>query len=238
MATARAIIRRALRKASVLSRGMPLSAEDANDGLEELNGLLASWSTDGLAVLARVRVTKTLSTGVATYTIGSGGDIDTARPLMVDAAYLRVDGSDYPVRVIGSDRYDEVVRKGADRRPTRLYYEPGVTLGTIFLDGEPTSADVLHLTLLQSITAVASLDTEVAIAREAEDAVVYNLAVRMAPEYGKETSRSVTALAVQTKGDYECWVASFRVPQVAVDPTLRYGSRRFRHFTSINDPGT
>lgn len=220
MSTARAIIEGALRAITVLSRGMPLAAEDANDAFAALNLMLASWNSRKSPVLARTRVTHTLTSGTATYTIGSGATIDAARPLAIDAAFLRESDRDYGLRVMGSDRYDSIAYKATPGRPGRIYYEPGPSTGTIRLDKAPSSAYVLHLTTLAPLTAVASLDTEIGMAAEAEDAIKYNLAVRMAPEYGREASRTVQILARDTLADYETWVGSFRIPQPALDPML------------------
>ena len=80
MVTARKIINSAFRKIHVLGVGSTLSAEEANDALDTLNAMLASWSAEGDLIFTET-VEEFPCTEAETYTMGVGGDFDTVAPV-------------------------------------------------------------------------------------------------------------------------------------------------------------
>jgi hypothetical protein len=97
---ARDILTRALRIAQVFAQGDDITGTDEEtDALSVLNSLLASWSAERLLVPHLETDSLTLTASDGEYTIGSGGDINTTRPLRIEHAFVRDSGNnDYPVR--------------------------------------------------------------------------------------------------------------------------------------------
>lgn len=198
MATARDIIKSALRKISAIGTGAPLPAEEASQGLEVLNDMLSTWSAEGDLVFTETRETFNL-TSAASYTIGSGGDFDTTRPLYFNAVYVSQGSIDYPLTMIDNKQYANIPLKTTGSIPDVYYYDTGYPLGTIFLFPAPSAASTITLYSVKPLTSFTSLDTDFAMPEEYKSALIYNLATWIAPEYEREASPTVQRLAKRTK---------------------------------------
>ncbi len=86
--TALATINAAFEDVGVKAQGETLSAADAQDGLRRLNNLVRSWSIQSLTIPYVNREVFPLVANQNTYTIGTGGDLDTERPVDVMGAGL------------------------------------------------------------------------------------------------------------------------------------------------------
>jgi len=197
MATARDIIRSAMLKIGALMKNEQPSSDEANDALSSLNALLGSWSNDSLTIYARTWSTFTLSSGTASYTIGSGGAFNAARPTDILDCYIRSGDIDYPMGVISDQAYNSISYKAIQGIPEFLNYDGGYPLGTIRLYPVPSANYSLFLLTETPLTSFASLDTELSMPPGVERALVYNLAIDIAPEYGQK----VNALLLKTANE-------------------------------------
>lgn len=90
MTTPLDLITLAMKRSKVLGVGQVASDDDANTALELMNHMLAQWNRKRYLVYKLQDLAK-IGTGVQSYTVGPGGDFDTAiRPALVEAAYLRM----------------------------------------------------------------------------------------------------------------------------------------------------
>lgn len=200
MTTARTIIEDALRKIHVLGKGVSLDNDEADDALGVLNQMLASLSAQGGYVYAETKETFNL-TGAGSYTIGSGGDFNTTRPLKIINMYVTSGGTDYPVMQIGSTQYSNIPQKTTTATyPDWFYYDGGFTLGTIYFYRVPISGTVT-MSSLKHLSSFATLDTAYSMPPEYEAMLVYNLSEWIAPEYEKEASPTVKRIAKQSKNN-------------------------------------
>lgn len=200
MTSALDIITSAMRKSGILTKSETPDGDEGADGLEMLNDLIDSWSTESLLIVSRTLVTHTLTGGDGEYTIGSGGDINTSRPTYISAAYTSQATLDYHLDIIDDERYARIVQKttGSDI-PLFLNYTNGYPLGTIKLWPVPASAYTLNLLTEKPITTLASLATTVDFAPGWKRALIYNLAEELAPEYGQPVSADIARIAKQSK---------------------------------------
>jgi hypothetical protein len=201
MPTALEMIRRSMRLINVLAAGEAPVAQEQNDGLTTLNAMLDSWSINKLNVYALQEDTHTLVAGTATYTIGSGATINTDRPLEIQRAFVRRGTVDYPLDIIGDKYYAEVPDKTVTGTPEELYYNPLYPNGSITLFPVPDVAYTLHIYQWEQLQSFTSLTTSLSLPPGYENAIVYNLAVDMAPEYGVEAPSLVMRLASKYLGD-------------------------------------
>ncbi len=193
MATATAIISRSLRLIGALAAGETPSANEQADGLEALNAMLDSWRTSSLSVYALRDETLTL-TGAASYTIGSGGTLNTTRPVRIESAFERLSDVDYPVKLASALAWYGLAAKSTTSDVAEwLYYEPAYPLGTLYLYPKATTG-VLHLVTWVPLTSYAAADS-VALPPGYQDAITYNLAVRIAPEYSRPVTPELAAIA-------------------------------------------
>lgn len=203
--TARDIVRDALRLIGVVPSGDALSAEDLSDGLKSLNRMLSRWSIDNLLVFFTTREEFDLIPGQQAYTMGASGDFDTARPARIQRASILHESStpsyETPLEIITMDEWADERTKSLDSNlPVKIYPEGTFPLETINVWPKPTEAKKIVI-YSQKPLAVFTANTDVELPPGYEDAITYNLAVRLAPEYGKPVDMDVRAAAADYKAD-------------------------------------
>lgn len=216
--TARDLIRASLRVIGAVATGETPPAEELNDGLQALNLMLDGWFGRKTMVYAVTRESFALTVGKGSYTIGSGGDFDTVRPVRIESALLRdTSNIDHQVKVYSREEYNRVSSKTAQGRPTELYFHPAYPAATVYLDSVPSAAYTLHLDSWKPFTKFTGLDTEVTLPPAYERALKFNLAVETAPEYGASIPAEVFGLAEESKRDVESLNASLEVTPARFD---------------------
>jgi hypothetical protein len=205
--TARDIIVQALRKIGVGSLGEVLAADEMNACLDALNVLLKSWSGRRLLTTAAIQESFALVGGTAAYTIGASviaPNFITQKPIRIlDGCFIRdQNGSDYPLNVISRELYNSYDTKTNRGLPTELFYDAGATqqalqTGTItfYLTPDTTNTYTVFLVSEKPFTVFASLNAAYTFPDIYERAMIYNLALEVAPEYGKTVHREVISSA-------------------------------------------
>lgn len=220
MATARDLIEQSLRLINEPGRGVSISSADANDALSSINNMLSSWSADSLIIPSKTTESITLTAGQSSYTWGSGGDITTTRPLYLESARTTDNNYDYPIRMIDENEYNGISYKSSSQRPERAYYEPNYSLGNLYFDNSPNKAYTVTITSMKAISEIAALTTTVDLPNEYKQAVVFNAAVLLAPEYEKEASATVQREAIRSLNSIKRLNARSRVQRLRVDKAL------------------
>lgn len=202
MATLDDLIARALRTSGRLDIGETPTANEKAAGLVVANHILQQWATEKLLTYAKVEITHTLTVGDGEYTIGSGGDINTTRPLKIDYA-LVIDGDiDYPLDVYQTEAgWQDLVYKPAEGLPDTLWYRPEFTSarGKIFIYPVPDVAYTLKMFAWQQFTAFAATTDTVTFPPGYEVALMWELAKQLAPEAGMPPPAHVVQMAASTK---------------------------------------
>lgn len=186
--TANEIIIAAFQELGITVSGGSPNANDLIWGLGKLNRFLNTLSSDGINLHYRTEESFNLVSGTASYTIGSGGDFNTVRPNVIEKAFIRVSGHDYPLNIRPISEYWSLSEKTTQSRPVKLYYDTKYSNGVIYLYYTPSDTDPLHIVSQKPLTIYASGLTEVSLPGEYEDALVLNLAIRFASRYGKVVS--------------------------------------------------
>ena len=105
MTTANELISRSLRLMGVQGVGRrTLTANEAADGLEALNGMLESFSLERMMVYQILEENFPLVAGTASYTIGSGGTFSTIRPIKIESAFIPETNACHNLSVLSQDR--------------------------------------------------------------------------------------------------------------------------------------
>lgn len=207
MTTARNIIKRALQRNGVLTKDEDPSGDEASDGLSMLNDMISSWSNDSLLIYARQQENFPLVSGQASYTIGSGGDFNTGRPLQILTAFTRIGSIDYPIDIIPDDAFDRITQKSISSSiPSAMKYEASFPLGVITIYPVPTTG-TLYIRTEKELTQFATLDTDVELPPGWNKALTYNLAVESAGEYGQPVDEATYQLAMNALGKIKTAVA-------------------------------
>lgn len=197
--TGREMITGALRLIGAIAPGEALQSSEASDGLATLNAMLGSWSNEGLLIHGVTEESPlTLTPGDATVTLGTSGDI-TTRPMEIKKALIRDGSTDYPVRMLTASEYADIKNKTLRAIPHSAYDDGGYPLRTLKLFPVPSAANSLVLFTKRQLTEIASLSTSISLPPGYDEAIKYNLAIRLAPEYGRTVAGEVALIAVESK---------------------------------------
>jgi hypothetical protein len=203
--TARDLITRSLRIINVLASGETADATDASDGLLAFNHMLDMWSADRLlAYLVQEVGPFSLTAGQSTYTIGLGGQIDTALPISIDYAFTRDSvGIDRKANPISSEEYAAIPLKTVGNTfPSVFWYFVTAPLGQIHFYPVPQGNLSLYLGVWQPFTEFASLDTTIVFPAGLESALVYSLAEVLAIEYSRPVGPDLARLAQSARAKW------------------------------------
>jgi len=156
-----------------------LTSDQVANALIAFNNMISSWGADFLTTSV-ISESFALTSGTAEYSIGSGGDFDTIRPMKVVSCFLRdSDGYDSPVNVMGSRDYSPIVDKDASGRPTALYFVPTLTMATITFDYAPDAAYTAYFEFWKNFTEYTTTSSPVAYPNEYKQPMILNLAINL-----------------------------------------------------------
>lgn len=208
--TALQLITGALRLIQAVRKTEAITADEAEDGLAALNELLGSWSNETLNITSRVTESFNITSGTS-YTIGSGQTLNTTRPISIEAAFIRIGNIDYPLTKITDEEYSSIAYKSLGTTiPQYFNYNNGYPYGTIKIYPALVGNVGLHLLSEKPLTEIATINTEIDLPAGTKRALKYNLAVDLAPEYGKQVSEVVYKIAKESLGQIRLSVAKNR----------------------------
>lgn len=178
--TASDILTYAARAIGYLGKTETLSAADANLALTAFNNMLDSWSLERLNSYVELQRSFALVAGTQSYTIGTGGVINTARPTDITSAFIRDTNSlDYPITIVNREYWDGIGDKGTTSQiPDTLFYDSGYPLGTIYIFPVP----LLNYTVFYNSTTLQTtfvLTDTISLPQGYLRAYVLNLAIEL-----------------------------------------------------------
>lgn len=175
------------------------TANQTASALTSLNNMVSSWGGDLMAP-SLTRENFTLTAGDAEYTIGSGGDFDTVRPIRIESAFLRdTDSYDWPLSVMAAKDVNAVTYKATEAKPDGFYFIPEVTLAKIIFECEPDIAYGFYIESWKNFTEFTDTTTTVTLPNEYKEAIVYNLAISLAEDWDRVVSKTVQMRAQETR---------------------------------------
>lgn len=217
MTTASEVVADSLRLIGVLGIGKTMTAEDEQLGLRTLNNMLGTWATQRQLAYYTIEESFTLTVSDGEYSIGSGADFDTTRPQKIIGAFIRNNSSDFVIDIIDRTKYTRISEKTLTGIPRYLYYEASYPNGTIKIYPEPASADTLYIQSFKTFTTYAKTTT-VTLPPGYMDAIIYNLAAKLAPFYGRQLTTELAALAVGAKQNIKTLNATMQIDSILTDP--------------------
>lgn len=225
MTTATDIINASLRLLQVKSADVVLTAEESNDALEALNMMLEGWSNESLMMYHMVEESFTLTPGQSVYTIGTGGNLDTDRPIDIEAATITVNGADWPVQTMAYDDWAAIRLKTLTTSFVEyLYLDNTYPLGQVNLYPVPSNAYSITLYSRKPFTQFASLMSPVDLPPGYARAMKYGLAIELAPEYQTTSGADVQQLFIAAKAGIKR--SNHRAITSQIDPALLSANNR------------
>ena len=194
-----ALITPAMKKLELLGSGVTPTADEAADALIILNQMLDSWRNDKLMCYAIQDQSITLAAAQTTRTMGPTGNLVTTRPVEIQTAYIVVGNQSYQVEIINEDEYARIPDKTATAPyPNRIYYQPSMPDGTIYMYPVTSGASTLHVLTRTPVLAYAATTDTVTLPPGWEQAISFNLAVHMASDWGKPVPPKVEQIAASS----------------------------------------
>jgi hypothetical protein len=190
------LIYAALRKAAItLGPQRTPSSAQFQDAIEELNRMIGSWNCDRLNIYSISRNQFPL-TGAGSYTIGQVpgmlADFDAPRPQAIERANVINGSIRYSVGLVTPAQWAEItVQALPNTIPYVLYNDRAYPLSTLFLYGQPVGGMELELYTWFAIQTFQKLEDVVMLPPGYEDALVLNLAVRLAPHFQRQVNVDV-----------------------------------------------
>jgi hypothetical protein len=198
------LIESALRRIGVLASGESLGATESSDALVSLNDLIDSWSTESLLIPNKIREVFPLVVGQGTYQMGSGApDFNSSRPQKIENALLQFPDAtnvlELPIQIVNQDEYAAILIKQLQSTiPLYLYSDGAFPNTNLNVWPVPSTSYNLVLYSWKPLAEVATLTTEISLPPGYSRALKYNLAIDLAPEYGKSVSPEVAAIATSS----------------------------------------
>jgi hypothetical protein len=186
------VVTAALRKLAVLPSGGSPSTNQLNDGVSALNAVLKRLHADGMPLWAITSKTFTVTSGTSSYTIGVGQTVNAPPPLKVlQARYVLSGNAPVPMNVY--NRYDFNLLPQLSTitgTPVNLYYQPlaeSTSSATGTIQVWPTPSDSTTQIIIEYQRPFQDMDAatdDLDFPNYWTQAIVYNLAWALAPEYG------------------------------------------------------
>lgn len=202
MSTVSDLIKGSLRLIGAIAQGETPTSQDSADALSALNDMLDSWSNDGFLIYNRVIENLTIVASTSSYTLGSGGDFDTARPMRIVKALVKQSGdnTEFPIKILNSDEWSRISDKTLTSTLIQaIYYDPNFALGTINVWPVPSANGTLILYSDKPLTTYSLISETVTLPPGYKKALRFNLAMELAPEYGKAVSQDIAMQAMESK---------------------------------------
>ena len=218
MSTVLDVITNALEMTGIKSGMMNLSGSDATAARKRINGILSRWNVDQQHSYAVGEINFPLVAAQQQYTIGSGGDFNTTRPIKIQDAFVRDSANvDYPVAIIGVEDWNSIAVKNiTSDYPNYLWYNPVNPLGEINIYAVPSSTYTLYLNVLTGFTAYTSTGTTVVLPEGYEELLTLELAIGMCSYYGNPIPMQIKSDKYelqQTLGsvNFDLWMPPTRI---------------------------
>lgn len=194
------IITAALRKIGAVATGETPVASEINEGSQALNLLIKEWMAEGIGIWLYDTFEMALVVDQESYSFGVGGDVTTVgRPLnVVESRYHYYTGSrDLPMMRMTRDQYFNLPVKSTGGVPTQFYYEPQIPLGYLYIWPiiTATTSDTIRGTARVEVEDFDAVANTPDFPKEWFSALMWNLALDLAPEYGKEPSNFIVGRA-------------------------------------------
>lgn len=206
--TALQLISSALRLIAVLEAGEPCPLDMANDGLSTLNDMLDAWNADRLAVFSIRTDDFPFALGQQVYTIGAGGNFNIPRPARIEgmSSMLLSDPSnpiEVPITMFSVTQWQQEVpvKKTTSSFPQICYDDAAYPLRNLAFWPIPTlEPNGVRIYSWQAL-AGQTLSGSVAFPPAYAEAIRFNLAGRLAPEYSvAQISPATVQIAMESLG--------------------------------------
>jgi len=182
------VISAALRVCGIGLNGETATAQETNDTLEAMEGLIKLWSVRGLKLWMRRNQDITMVASDKDYTLGPSGDVTMDRPSDVfNAQLVDSSGNTIPVTPMSREQYRKLSDPTSTGTPTQFHYDPQLTNGTLYLwpvpDATAASTYTLNINYSKPIDDADATTNDLEFPQEWYLALKWNLIKEIMMEY-------------------------------------------------------
>jgi hypothetical protein len=211
------LARQSLRTIGAIGQGVTMSANDLQLAFEAANDMIDSWAAQRLTIFQVLLKTFPLVANQGSpdnpYTIGPGGDFDVPRPTFITTATMLVSTTSPPFKIVldqlDDAEYGMLTIPGLLSALSEAYYYNGkfdtsgvdTGLGQFFLYPVPNGQQPVSLVLQLPTPMTGFADKTTTLYTFPfgyKEALRYQLAKRLAVEFGKTLSPSNEQLCIDT----------------------------------------
>lgn len=230
------LITRALRLLGAINVGSTPTADEQADALLALNAMVEAWANERLMMFTSAREVFSINAAQQVYQLGpTATDWIAARPQYIDAAGLLLANSDptqvleRPLRILRHNEEWARVRMKAVQStlPTMLYYEPDFPNGQVALWPVPNQNNQIAIYTPIAVAQFTSLTQTISLPPGYARALPYNLAVELSPEFDREPSAIVLAIAEGSKSAIKRANVPASMGRLRVDRALQSAGGHF-----------
>lgn len=222
------LIKLALKQAGVVGVGQSVSSDDTTDSLTLLNAMLGQWAVKRWLVYALQDV-PLVSTGAEVYTYGPGGNFNTPSTDHLEAAYMRLlnaTGSqqpDFPLELVTAyEDWTRIRLKSLTTWPQYVFFDGAYPLANVRFWPIPTAGLYeLHLITKTPISSFTGLTQTINLPPQYQEALLYNLGLRLRTAYQLAPDPQLTALANQALNTLR--MSNSQVPRLKLPDNLATG---------------
>jgi hypothetical protein len=220
--TATSLCTAVLRKLRAIDPDETPNATELDNVFTEFKRMAKTWAAKSLPIYASNEISMTLTNGRKFYYISTSYPIDEAfqssRPIgLASGCYVNYAGRDYPLDIIGRDEYKYISEKdsGLSSVPSKIWYDPQYADPIVYV--WPPGSGTMYLQVLDYLSEPANIDSNVEYPDEYQDAIVWNLACRVSPEFVGDPSPYMLAMAAYTMEALENINAANDPPESEMD---------------------
>lgn len=232
--TVRDIATRALRRIGVLAAGQVPNAGQSQGALDRLNDWLDALKAERLSAYTVARATATLTASQTSFSVGTGGNINIARPAYIEDVNY-VDNSVSPALevdigpLLTEQQYQAIPQKTqTSARPSLAYYNPTYPLGTLIPWPISTGASLLWAVYYAAVVdEYATFNDAVALPPGYRLMMISNLAVQLLGDYGRQPDQLLVDQAAEAKAVVKRANERLRLMQFPAESLIGTGGGRF-----------
>lgn len=226
--TARQLITLALKQAGILGVGQTALAEDMNDCFTLLQQMIAQWQVNRWLVPALIDI-KTIGNSAKSNTIGAGGYWNVPRPNDIKGGYIiQLNTGPTPVslpltKVFSYEEYIQIAVKDLNSLASYFFYDNAWTggLGNIFIWPIPNNQYECHLLVQADLGWPIDLNTAFTLPPQYQEAIFYNLAIRINSMYQFPASIETMKLAKASLNTIK--TSNTQIPKMQMPVGLKRG---------------
>jgi hypothetical protein len=212
MTTARTLTREAMEEIGACGFGETPEASATDLAFRRLNDMIDGWRNHSLLTYHIGWQSVALTPSMQTRTIGTGGQINVARPTRIDVgSYVVVGSESYDLKQVTRDEWASIAEKTlTGDRPYVFYYEPSSPLGVVHF--WPQATCTAYLALPTVLSTFADLSTEYTFPPGYKDAIVLSLAEKLCRPFNRPIPGTLRADAGNARNRIKR--ANLQVPQL------------------------